>query len=316
MSAFIEPAGSLGEAWLRTLEWVSMAGGYAINVMTTVTDPLGPEEPAIRDAVGAILVEGHRSGTRLQTVDTVAGTIFPVDLYVDPGTTYEPGIDVTNKARLDAAATDLYAAYGDMLPILTTEQINSRGTYFGRMISWPGKTGGGFNQLAERINTLRNARDHNHRKRNLEDIAVGGEGEGLMTADAIIEAGSDKPKSDGDATRADGVETASAAGLAGVQVYAANDRRPRGFPCLVHIDLTVFDGRLSMAAVYRHQYLITKAYGNLLGLSRLLGFLAQQSGYAAGELVVHATMADLERDTYGKPGVEGLIDAARRRMLV
>jgi thymidylate synthase len=84
----------------------------------------------------------------------------------------------------------------------------------------------------------------------------------------------------------------------------------------VHIDLTVFEGRLSMAAVYRHQFLITKAYGNLLGLSRLLGFLAQQSGYAVGELVVHATMADLEQDTYGKPGVEGLIDAARSGTLV
>jgi hypothetical protein len=317
MSALIEPTESLGEAWLRTVEWVSKAGGYAINVMTTVTDPLAPEEPAIREAVDTILVEGHRSGTRVQTVDTVAGTIFPVDLYLDPDISYEPGMDASDKARLDAAAADLYAAYADMLPVLTTEQANSRGTYFGRMISWPGKTGGGFNQLAERIKTLRNARDHNHRKRNLEDIAVGGEGEGLMTPDAILDAGSDQAAgSDGDATSGDGVQAASAAGLAGVQVYAANDRRPRGFPCLVHIDLTVFEGRLSMAAVYRHQFLITKAYGNLLGLSRLLGFLAQQSGYAVGELVVHATMADLEQDTYGKPGVEGLIDAARSGTLV
>jgi thymidylate synthase len=84
----------------------------------------------------------------------------------------------------------------------------------------------------------------------------------------------------------------------------------------VHIDLTVFEGRLSMAAVYRHQFLITKAYGNLLGLSRLLAFLAQQSGYEVGELVVHATMADLEQDTYGKPGLDRLIDAARSGTLV
>lgn len=314
MSAFIEPAESPGAAWLRTVEWVSKAGGYAINVMTTATHPLAPEEQAIRDAVDAILVEGHRPGTRVQTVDTVAGTIFPVDLYLDPRIPYEPGMDATDKARLDAAAADLYAAYADMLPILTTEQINSRGTYFGRMVSWPGKTGGGFNQLAERVNTLRNARDHNHRKRNLEDIAVGGEGEGLMRPDVLLDASLDEAAvCAGDAASADGVEIAAAPSPPGVQVYAANDRRPRGFPCLVHIDLTVFDGRLSMAAVYRHQYLITKAYGNLLGLSRLLGFLAQQSGYEVGELVVHATMADLEQDTYGKRSVEGLIDGGPQR---
>lgn len=317
MSAFIEPAEGLGEAWLRTVEWVSKAGGYAINVMTTATDPLTPESPAIRDAVDTILVEGHRSGTRIQTVDTVAGTIFPADLYLDPGITYHPGMDAADRARLDAAAADLYAAYADMLPILTTEQANSRGTYFGRMTSWPGKTGGGFNQLAERIKTLRNARDHNHRRRNLEDIAIGGEGDGLMTPDAILEAGSDQAaRKDAESTSADEGEKASTADLAGVQVYAANDRRPRGFPCLVHIDLTVFEGRLSMAAVYRHQFLITKAYGNLLGLSRLLAFLAQQSGYEVGELVVHATMADLEQDTYGKPGLDRLIDAARSGTLV
>lgn len=319
MSAFIEPTQTLGEAWLRTVEWVSKADGYAINVMTTVTDPTAPEGPEIRGAIDAILVEGHRSGTRVQSVETVAGTIFPVDLYLDPGIKYEPGMGAADKARLDVAAADLYEAYAEMLPILTTEQANARGTYFGRMISWPGKTGGGFNQLAERTSTLRNARDHNHRKRNLEDIAIGGEAEGLLAPDAGT--GAEGPSADAttdlsESAEGGGPEPTVPSGLAGVQVYAANDRRPRGFPCLVHIDLTVFEGRLSMAAVYRHQYLITKAYGNLLGLSRLLRFLAQQSGYEVGELVVHATMADLEQGTYGKPGVQGLIDAARSGTLI
>jgi hypothetical protein len=47
--------------------------------------------------------------------------------------------------------------------------------------------------------------------------------------------------------------------------------------------------------VYRHQFFIEKAYGNMLGLSAMLHFLCQQSGYAPGELVVHATMADAQR---------------------
>lgn len=282
MSGFVEPAENLSEAWLRTLEHVHGAGGYAINVMSTVTSPLAEENPAIRKAIDQVLTDGYRAGTRVQEVETVAGTLFPNDLYADPGYSYRTDLDGAAKVALDAAAADLYEAYLDMLPVLRTDTANARGTYFGRMVSWPGKTGGGRNQIADRVTTLRRALDLNQSKRNLEDIAVGGEGEGLVDGDP-----------------------------AGVQVYAANDRRSRGFPCLVHIDLTVFEGRLSMAAVYRHQYLITKAYGNLLGLSRLLAFLAQQSGYAVGELVVHATMADCEQGTYTKAGVSELIATAR-----
>lgn len=66
-----------------------------------------------------------------------------------------------------------------------------------------------------------------------------------------------------------------------------------------------------MAATYRHQYLVTKAYGNLLGLSRLLGFLAQQTGFEVGELMVNATFADAEHNNYTKAGVADLITAAR-----
>jgi len=61
------------------------------------------------------------------------------------------------------------------------------------------------------------------------------------------------------------------------------------------VDLTLHDGRLHCLAVYRHQYFIEKTYGNLLGLSAMLQFICQQSGYAPGELVVHATMADAQR---------------------
>ncbi|MEW5992749.1 MAG: hypothetical protein AB1736_15590, partial [Chloroflexota bacterium] len=98
----------------------------------------------------------------------------------------------------------------------------------------------------------------------------------------------------------------------GLQVYAATDRRQRAFPCLVHIDLTLLAGRLSMLAVYRHQFLLTKAYGNLIGLSDLLRFLAQQTGFGVGEIAVQATLADDERGSYGgRAGLEAIIAAAR-----
>ena len=282
MSYFIEPAESVSETWLRTLAYVQAAGGCAINVMSTVTNPLVGEDVNIRAAIDDVLNGENRGDVRVQEVETVAGTIFPSDLYSDPKLAYNPNLEDADKQVLDLAARDLYDAYCDMLPILTTDRANQRGTYFGRMISWPGKTGGGENQIAARIATLRRARDLNQRRRNLDDITIGGEAEGLLDYSP-----------------------------AGLQVYAANDHRTRGFPCLVHIDLTLFDGRLSMAAVYRHQYLVTKAYGNLLGLARLLGFIAHQSGYEVGELVIHATMADAEHGTYNRRGIDALIHAAR-----
>ena len=136
------------------------------------------------------------------------------------------------------------------------------------MISWPGKTAGGFNQLAARIERLRAEHSAGKTTNNTLDMD--------LAADALV----DNPTGEED--------------VPGVQVYAATDQRTRSFPCLTHIDLTLFQGRLHATAVYRHQYLIDKAYGNLLGLSWLMHFLCQQSGFEVGELVVHATLADAQ----------------------
>ena len=189
MSSYIEPAQNIGEAWVRTLEAVHGFGGYAINVISTVIDPLASEDPCIRRTIDSILIEGYRSGTRIQSVDTVAGTIFPFDLYGDPGFSPPPASEAAPKAVLDMSASDLYQSYIEMLPILLTDPANSRGTYLSRMVSWP---------------------------------------------------------------------------------------------------------------------------GNLLELSRLLAFLAQHTGYEVGELVVHATMADAEYDTYTKAEVTELISTVHR----
>jgi thymidylate synthase len=145
------------------------------------------------------------------------------------------------------------------------------------MVTWPGKEAGGVNQLASRIARLRAEKTAGRRTHNTLDI------------DAAADALADEED------------------IRGVQVYAATDRRTRGFPCLTHIDLTLHRGRLHMTAVYRHQYLIDKAYGNLLGLSWLLAFLCQQTGHELGELVVHATLGD----TQSRPRAVALAQAAR-----
>lgn len=253
----LSPASTLSEAWLASLETAATApGGRVVHLVTTVTEA-GHEIRAVRDVVDRAL---DRAG--MQSADTVAETIFPSSLYPDPGFEWTPGLDDGQVAALDEAASGLYGAYEDILPLLRTVHANRSGTYFSRMITWPGKEPGGTNQLQLRIEALRGQQRAGRRRNNTLDIDI--------AADGLAE------------------------GPAGVQVYAVRDRRTRGFPCLTHIDLTLHDGRLHCTAVYRHQYLVEKAYGNLVGLSALLRFLCQQSGYALGELCVHATMADAQ----------------------
>ena len=265
MSELLDATNTLSEAWSQAL--VHTAGqprGRCVNLVMTVENP-GPENEAIRDALDRAL---DAAGD--QSVETVAGTIFPRALYRSPGFAWSPDLDEQAVRELDAAALNLYECYAGMLPKLLKFPGNSRGTYFARMITWPGKKSGGTNQLALRISRIRGEFARGNRTNNTLDIDVG--------ADALL------PEP-----------------LAGVQLCAPTDQRMRGFPCLVHIDLTLFDGTLHCLAVYRHQYLITKAYGNLVGLSRLMHFLCEQTGAECGELVVHATLADAEPGHPAKP---------------
>lgn len=263
MSELIPAVSSVSEAWLLSLERTAAAPeGRAVHVISTVTAP-GQEIASVRNVLDHALEKAEA-----QSVQTVAETIFPESLYPDPDLDWSPQLPAAERDLLDQAAASMYAAYSDMLPLLLSANGNHSGTYFSRMISWPGKTAGGFNQLAARVERLRGERLAGRRTSNTLDMD--------LAADALAD------------NRADPHD------IAGIQVYAATDKRSRGFPCLTHIDLTLFQGRLHATAVYRHQYLIDKAYGNLLGLSWLMHFLCQQSGFELGELVVHATLADTQ----------------------
>lgn len=253
---------SASEAWVRTLAHVRKAPhGRQVHVVTTVRAP-DVELPDMRDVLDKVLANAGG-----QSVETVAQTIFPSALYSAPPFDWAADLAPAEQAELDAAADDLYDTYAELLPLLRTVHANRSGTYFSRMITWPGKQAGGTNQLKLRIDGLRREARNGRRTNNTLDIDVA----------------------------ADGLETE----LRGVQVYAPTDQRTRGFPCLTHIDLTLLDGELHATAVYRHQYLVEKAYGNLVGLGALLQFLCQQSGWRLGELVVHATLADAQPDAFG-----------------
>ena len=82
-----------------------------------------------------------------------------------------------------------------------------------------------------------------------------------------------------------------------LKLYSVEDdhNNNRGGQCLSHISLKLGPNReLYMTALYRYQFYMQKAIGNLLGLARLQAAIAREVGIQAGPLVCHATMAMLE----------------------
>lgn len=272
------PSRSLEEAWLTVLEAAeSTRDGRVLHAVLAITDPQAPvsEVVALNDAL--LVPRGDHS------VDTVANTLFPANLYSPPDVDFAPNLAPQQVWQLDAAANELYAAYRDVLPDLCTFDGNEHGTYFGRLVSWPGKTRDGYNQLNRRVEQLRAHRKRRESAANAADFVL----EGIAEIEsAAVEA-------------------------AGLQMYKSNDERQIAFPCLVHVDISVVGNCLNLMAVYRHWHLVHKAYGNLIGLTRLLHFLSQQTGYEPGELMIHATVANAELRPFNHKILQKLISDVR-----
>lgn len=264
----LEPRNTVAAAWLDALELVAAApSGRVQHLVLTVLQPTSELDLVLAQALDEFTAPHH-------SVQTVANTLFPSSIYEDPRVTWSPELDAADELLLDRAAADLFEAYSLMLPLIrSAETGNAQGTYFSRMMSWPGREPGGYNQLAARIMQLRSQRRR---------VTT------FNSADIVIEGAGD------------------AQDVGGVEIYKVDDERIIGFPCLVHIDLSVLNGRLSMLAVYRHWHMIRKAYGNLLGLAAVQNFLAQQAGFEVGELVVHGTVANAELDDFSATKVRGL----------
>lgn len=268
MSLFIPPQPTLAEAWVETLRAVHDAGGTATNVLTTVSTPTLEQHTAFREVYDGHIYRHARRRNEIYTAETVASTIFPSALYRRPEGKWAVG----DSDRFEAAEDALYTRYLKNYPILKrTARANQRGTYFGRLVCWDSGKGEPINQLKVRIAALREAqrRQRPIRTWNAFDFSLGDEG--LVTPE----------------------ETPP-----GMQMYQPGDHgtlSQRGFPCMVHVDLSLVRGRINLTGIYRHQYVITKGYGNLLGLARLQAFIAQQSGFEVGELSVLGTYSDDER---------------------
>lgn len=158
-----------------------------------------------------------------------------------------------------SARTHLYENH--RLARIIEDRRNNGRNYFDRMVRWRGRNDQEINQLEKKICYYKNEVGRNHQACNAFEIS--------LAAPAY-------PDED-------------------VLVYdPEKDSSPYGFPCLSHISVSLSKNKLHMTATYRNHYFLQKAYGNYVGLIRLLNFLAREIGVEAGELVCVSTHADDE----------------------
>jgi len=85
------------------------------------------------------------------------------------------------------------------------------------------------------------------------------------------------------------------------------------FPCLSHLSLK-YDNKhrmVHLTAVYRNHTYLSHAYGNFLGLGRLMKFICNETGTQPGELVSISTHADAELGGGHKAAVKKAVTEAR-----
>jgi hypothetical protein len=250
----------IGSAWLAAFRSLDARKGTIVNLAVDITAPM-TEDNGVRRAIEEALVDlrdNHRGFANVQSMHTVANTVFPISLY-------RPGTDGA------ASRFIVNALKGEQNRRHATHR--RWGTYVGRLVAYPARDGDTTNQLAINLDRL-SGRDRQWS--DLYEVPI--------------------MSPDGDHDDPDweypGPESSAAVGAV-LHGDTRLDARRRGGPCLAHISLTLEQGIVSMLALYRRHSYVTRAYGNFLGLARLLHFFARESGHDVGSLLVvtgHATV--------------------------
>lgn len=193
------------------------------------------------------------------SVLTVAGTIFPQGLYRRHGA---EGLDKRFLKIMSRA-----------------KKKGTWGTYAMRIMERRGREPGAvFNPLDQVIFKLRRA-------------SVAGDGHpfqsiyelGVHVADDL----------DGEALAVDACELPTFDS-------ALDGNKVSNMPCLSHLTFKLRDKTtVDLTAIYRSHYYAQRALGNLIGLTHLLAFVAEQSGLTAGQLTCISTDANLDLDSWG-----------------
>lgn len=258
-------ADSISDAWLGAARRLAeMPGHAAVHLVVRIAQPL-IEDPGVRSELDRVLLARGK-----QSTSTVANTLFPASLADRYG---EPA-DLAEHYR------------SNVLPRLRrlARPKNAKGTYFGRLVAYP-QAGGDFSdQLTATVDKLRRERTLPGPLSSCYELAVHAPGQ------------DDEPAETDTPAAEDAHGTASAAAVLTYNGHRDSSAR-MGFPCLSLISFHLDGSALHLAAHYRNQHFFERAYGNYLGLGRLLGYVATAAGLLPGELLVIAGHARLETVT-------------------
>ena len=95
------------------------------------------------------------------------------------------------------------------------------------------------------------------------------------------------------------------------------DYSPYGGQCLSFLSFKIVSGdtkKIALTALYRNQYYIEKLLGNLIGLGRVLAFVAKETNMGVGSLTVLSTHAKIDDMGWGMSAVQELIASCRAEM--
>jgi hypothetical protein len=246
-------APDLADGWLDTILWVAgQPQRKAFHTVTRIADAGVDGQPRIQRAASDIMAD-----VGLPSIATVANTIFPAAM-----------------AAQTADITALAARYEQLFPELQRlePRKNRDGTYFLRLIAYPGATGS-INQLERLLGKLARELATDGPKRARYEVVV------------------DEPTPE--------APVVDSGGIAAPIIEPSHDTSPMGFPCLSLLSFQTDLSSLHVVAHYRSQFLLQRGLGNYLGIARLQRYLASQSGLDAGHLTIvvgHAHADNLRAD--------------------
>ncbi|OLT30694.1 hypothetical protein BJF79_38400 [Actinomadura sp. CNU-125] len=266
-------APNVSQAWLEAVRALDRKGSdpRALHMVVSIDDPTTEEEP-IRAAVDMLLRD-----LDLPPADTVANTIFPAAL-----------------AATCADHDELVERYLKYLPRLLKFKGNHLGTYFARLIDYPGPKGP-VDQLGAAIARMqKGGRARFTRYEALVDQPMPHTPETMK----------DKA-TENEAMGKEFVDPGSAPVEAFSPIYVpGKDNTPGSFPCMSHCSFQLdAAGKVHALAYYRSQSMVQRAYGNYLGLGRLLDHVVGQAGLETGRLTIVAGQAQIEEPFRRRAGL-------------
>lgn len=234
----IEPQPDCASAWREAVRAVDARPGHAAyNVIIDIADPLTGttlDDPRIT-------VVDNFLRTYDKSVETVANTIFPSQLYYRHG------------------APTFFDVFTERVLKKVRRNCRWSGYYFERMMCVPRAEGEPINQLWDIVTRMKNPGVRANNKFELS----------LFDPDRDV------------------------------------DDSPYGGQCLSFLSFKLLPGdpkTLTLTAMYRNHFYIEKLLGNIIGLGRLMEFVAHEAGLKVGSLTIISTHAEIDQPSIKASG--------------